>query len=226
METITRSQLFDMPTTDTPPVVTCRKFRLQKSGVGACPPAPARVDVLDPLEWDRTTFNADRSHRFALFRREAPGFDYEFTARSDGRTRSPDNYCAFIGMNPSGADEFGADPTVRRCYYFSLLWGYDALYMLNAFSLRSTDSAGLYQVATPSLPENDDHIRRIAAGAGRIVVAWGEPGGDFNRGITVEKLLLETVSPDRVFCFKKNKDGTPQHPLYQPSERALIPYFP
>lgn len=213
-----------MPATAVPPV-TLRRFRMQKSGVGACPPAPVRTSMSDPLEWERTVFNRDRSHRFTLFRREAQGFDYEFTPRPDGKARDHDNYCVFIGINPSGADEDAADRTVNRCYGFSLQWGFDALYMLNAFSLRSTDSNSLYRVRRPNLPENDEHIRRIVVGAARVVVAWGRPGGDFNRGKMVEQLLLDTVSRQRVFCFKRNQDGTPQHPLYQPADIQLVSYF-
>lgn len=206
-------------------VVTRRKFRLQTSGVGACPPAPDSTLVTDRLEAERTVFNADRTHRFTLYRREATGCGYECVPRADGRPRDPDRYCAFIGMNPSGADEVHNDRTVSRCYAFALQWGFDALYMLNAFSLRSTDSDGLYRVATPSLPENDAHIRRVVAGAGRVVVAWGKPGGDFNRGNQVEAILRACVPPERVLCFGRNKDGTPAHPLYQPASAELQPYF-
>ncbi|HEV8073411.1 MAG TPA: DUF1643 domain-containing protein, partial [Opitutaceae bacterium] len=59
----------------------------------------------------------------------------------------------------------------------------------------------------------------------RVIVAWGKPGGDFNRGIEVEAILREACAPNIVFCFGRNLEGTPTHPLYQPYAKKLVGYF-
>jgi hypothetical protein len=97
--------------------------------------------------------------------------------------------------------------------------------MLNAFSLRATNPRELYEHPDPVGPENDHWIRIVAGGARRVVVAWGTPGGDFNRGLQVERLLREACAPANVLCFGRNKNGTPVHPLYQSYEQPLSPYF-
>jgi hypothetical protein len=209
----------------TAPLLTFRKFKRQTAEVGALPAPDDPTLVVDRLEFERTVFSSDHVHRFTLYRREAPGFDYESPLRPDGQPRDPDRFCAFIGMNPSGASAIYSDATVSRCYLFALRWGFDALYMLNAFSLRSTDPKGLLQVPHATLPENDEWIRKICARAGLVVCAWGKPGGMFKRGVELERILRESVPHDRVKCFGRNRDGTPVHPLYQPSDAQLVPYF-
>jgi hypothetical protein len=172
-------------------------------------PAPA-----DPLDVERTRFSEDRRHRFTLFRNFKP---------RDSR-RDPDHYVAFIGMNPSSATERQVDATVARCIDFAFRWGFGGFYMLNALSLRATASSELREFA-PNLPENDTWIRKITAGAARIVVAWGAPGHRDGRSKILESILREACAPDIVFCFGRNQDGSPTHPLYQRRDVVLVPYF-
>jgi len=173
------------------------------------PPEPP-----DPLVAERTRFSADQRHRFTLFRH----------FRKLDPSRDVDHYCVFVGMNPSSADAAGLDATVGRCCDFAFRWGFGGLFILNVHSLRATKSSELDEFQS-CLPENDYWIREIAAKAGRVVVAWGTPGAKYGRAAAVEKILLEVCPRDRVFCFKRNKDTTPIHPLYQRADAALIPYF-
>lgn len=72
----------------------------------------------------------ESSARFSDCRR----YRYTLTRRfADGPT------VAFIGLNPSTADEHADDPTIRRCLGFAKRWGYGELVMLNLYALRSTD---------------------------------------------------------------------------------------
>jgi hypothetical protein len=152
--------------------------------------------LADPLVLSRTRFSPDRRYRYTLFRHWG----------------DPDNYVAFVGMNPSGADEHATDRTVDKCCRFACSWGFGALYMLNAFALRATNSDELYQVEDPVGPENDRWIGAIARNANCVVAAWGRPGAEFGRDARVRQLLL---GPKWVWCFGLNQNGTPLHPLYQ-----------
>ncbi|MDD2468805.1 MAG: DUF1643 domain-containing protein [Desulfobulbus sp.] len=95
-------------------------------------PAPPPSRSVDPLIVERTIFNADRTHRFTLFRYWG----------------NPDDYACGISMNPSGAAEDVGDPTVdgmvRRAREY---WGVGAYYQLNVMSIRSTYSSDLATTA-------------------------------------------------------------------------------
>lgn len=172
------------------------------------------VVAADALDAERTRFSEDRRHRFTLFR--------NFQVRDPAR--DPEHYIAFIGMNPSSATEAYEDATVARCIDFAFRWGYGGFYMLNALSLRATASRELQEFA-PNLPENDAWIRRVTAGAARVVVAWGAPGHRGGRSAILESILRASCGPEKVFCFGRNKDGSPTHPLYQRRDVTLVRYF-
>jgi hypothetical protein len=173
---------------------------------------PVEEDTLfpDPLQLKLTRFSPDRRYRYTLFR----------------QLGDRDNYCAFCAMNPSGASAMADDRTVARCITFAHDWGFGAMFMLNAFALRATDSTELYESKDPVGPRNDYWIRKIAAKAKLIIPSWGKPGGDFGRrGEQVSRILRESCDSDKVKCFGFNKDGTPKHPLYQRANSVLIPFF-
>lgn len=173
-------------------------------------PAPLPELSVDPLIAKRTVFSTDRTHRFALFR---------YWGNSE-------DYACGISMNPSGAAELVGDPTVngmvRRAQEH---WGVGAYYQLNVMSIRGSYSSALAATSVVNLPENDEWIRRIAAKARIVVVSWGNPGHKSGRGSTVETILREVCDPATVFCFGRNKNGSPVHPLYQRHDAPLKRYF-
>lgn len=180
----------------------------QTASPDALPPAPDFL-FIDPLVVERTRFNADRTHRFTLFRYWG----------------DPERYLAVIGMNPSGADEATGDRTVNKCIGYAKRWGFGGLFMMNAMSVRLTDSAALHTVPEVNLPENDWWLRQVLANAGRVLVGWGNPADDFARGSEVEAILRECCPLDRVVCFGKNRNGSPVHPLYQKNDAVPVRYF-
>lgn len=147
--------LFD----DESPPATRKKPRFAKAQLGACAPLPS--SSVDPLVVERTVFNADRSHRFTLFRHWG----------------DVDDYACGISMNPSGAAEDVSDPTVEgMCKRARDYWGVGAYYQLNVMSVRGTYSGDLAKSQQLNLPENDEWIRKIASAARLVVVSWGNPG--------------------------------------------------
>ena len=186
-----------------------RKPKLATAAIGTSAPPPS--NLVDPLVAERTVFNAERTHRFTLFRHWG----------------DIDDYACGISMNPSGAAEEDTDRTVEgMCRRAREHWGVGAYYQLNVMSIRGTYSKDLAKTEVVNLPENDEWIRRIASKARIVVVSWGNPGQKSGRGAVVEKILREVCDPAKVVCFGRNKDGiTPVHPLYQRSDAPLLPFF-
>ena len=137
-------------------------------------------------------FSPDRLYRYSLWR---------FWEKDKG-------YAAFICLNPSTADAFKDDPTVRRCINYSKKWGYGGLVMLNLFAYRSTDPKNLYIVSDPIGPDNDFHLRNASRKAGVTIAAWGTRGNYFAR----DKAVLDILTNPK--CLILTKTGHPGHPLY------------
>ena len=136
-------------------------------------------------------------------------------------------YMAFIGLNPSTADETENDPTVRRCINFAKREGYQGLYMLNLFAYRATDPRVMKMRDDPIGKDNDDVIAAHVEDAGKTVACWGVDGAFQNRDKRVASLRrlisgAKTRTIGELFwALGTTKDGHPRHPLYLPSNAPL-----
>jgi hypothetical protein len=118
-------------------------------------------------------------------------------------------------LNPSTADASKDDPTIRKCVEFSKKWNYGSIEVVNLFAFRSTDPEALEMTVGTDVigPENDRVIVDAASRATRIIVAWGSEKFARTRAKSVSTGLL----CDRTLeCLKRNTNGSPAHPLYQP----------
>jgi hypothetical protein len=124
---------------------------------------------------------------------------------------------AFIGLNPSTADEFLDDPTIRREKRFAADWGCGGLLKLNIFAFRSTDPKVMLVHRDPIGPENtiDYMNEKLSSVAGPKIAAWGTHGSHLGRGAEVLRSI------PALQYLRMNNDGSPAHPLYLPA--ALIP---
>lgn len=152
-------------------------------------------------------FDDSRLHRFFLWR-EWSGGNGEF--------------CQFIGLNPSTADETVDDPTVRRCVNYAKFWGYSALCMTNIFSFRATDPKKMFAAPFPNLAENDASIALAASKAAIVIAAWGTNGKAWGRGHDVLGIVLKERK--ELHALRVTKNGYPAHPLYLPSRLSPILY--
>ena len=127
--------------------------------------------------------------------------------------------CAFIGLNPSTADEQGPDPTVRRCIGYARDWGYGRLIMLNAFGYRETDRLAMkridHPVASPADPRANDRaikktVARVIRLGGVVVAAWGADGAHRARSTQIRSSLR--AYPLHILSLTAS--GEPGHPLY------------
>lgn len=125
--------------------------------------------------------------------------------------------CTFIMLNPSTADQWQDDPTIRRCIGFAKREGCGALTVLNIFAFRATDPKVMAAADDPIGPQNDDYLR-AALGQGPVVAAWGAHKMAEERGRDVAKMLGRDL-----LCLGTTKVGAPRHPLYVKRDAPLVP---
>jgi len=146
-------------------------------------------------------FSDDRKYRYVLWRIWEP--------------EKP--LVMFIGLNPSTANEFINDPTIRRCILIAKSNGYGGFYMMNCWAYISTDPDHLEM--NPAFEElNNNKLTAIANKCQDVVFAWGsfvivrETGRDRE---------LSAMFP-RAKALKINQNGSPKHPLYCKSDTELV----
>ncbi|MEW6735458.1 MAG: DUF1643 domain-containing protein [Acidobacteriota bacterium] len=122
---------------------------------------------------------------------------------------------AFIGVNPSIADEHKDDPTIRRCCNFARKWGFGHLLMVNLFALRSPYPEKLLADSDPVGPDNNSWLSKVISKADRVIACWGVNGKYMGRDKTV------CAMADKIFCFGVTKDGHPRHPLRLAANTAI-----
>lgn len=142
-------------------------------------------------------FSPDRLHRYTLWRRWS--FD-------------EDRLCAFIGLNPSTADEFTNDPTVTRCIRRAQTMGFTGMVMLNLFGYRATDPRDMKSFPEPVGWQNDDAIVSACKASEMVIACWGAHGTHRDRELHVRRMLAKAKI--RVHCLALTQNGHPRHPLY------------
>ena len=207
-----------MSSPPTPPATPTRKRDLP-----ACPTLPPVLGLRRAA-----AFSDDGAYRYSLVRA---------WERDSGAAESTSGHLVVIGMNPSTADAARDDPTIRRCIDFARRWGHAELRVVNLFAYRSLTPAALRDAADPVGAGNDAAIAAAAAGAGRVLCAWGSWSAGATlalRSLVEERVaavlaLLDGagVAADRVCCLARlaeHRGGHPQHPLYARASTAPIPF--
>jgi len=145
-------------------------------------------------KWSSAIFSPCRKYRYSLFR----------------LWDSSKPVIVFIGLNPSTADEFSDDPTVRRCVNYAKAWGFGSFRMLNIFAFRATHPGNMKAQKDPIGSANDWILSHTVEEAGMTVCAWGAHGEHMDRGAEVVRLLKSFD----LYALKITQTGQPSHPLY------------
>lgn len=154
----------------------------------------------------RAVFSEDHRHRYIVGR--------NFTDRP-----TPRRTLLGVLANPSVAGAFSDDPTLRKGVGFAKRLGYDALIYVNLVSLIETDSKKIAarladEYTVEDAIHNMNWIEEYVQKSSGIFFAWGAI-----KGLERYGEILTARSQDwgrEVFCFGRNKNGSPKHILYLP----------
>lgn len=159
-------------------------------------------------------------YRYTLERR--------FGNYEDGTSYDGAGSILFVMLNPSTADAANDDPTIRRCLGFAHRFNFRELLVANVYSLRATNPEDLWDSQEAGIkirgPEHAYYFAQLAFRADRVVMAFGNHAASPDRRVA-ERLLTDNFRGDPC-CLKRNKDGSPGHPLYLPANSEFMRYGP
>ena len=149
--------------------------------------------------------SADETCRFQLCRA---------LCREDWATTTLPGFVAWVLNNPSTADAELDDPTVRKCWTYTLRWGYGAMMFVNTNPWRSTDPKGARVPHEDYLLANDSWLRYAVGQCPYVVAAWGDRA---NRDLAMRAVnIIHPIGP--LHALRVTQSGNPQHPLYLPGD--------
>ena len=121
----------------------------------------------------------------------------------------------FIMLNPSLADNYQDDPTIRRLIKFAKLYGYGGFYVGNLFSYITPYPSELLDKDLMFSKKNIHEIKKMTGLIKDVVYGWGN-------SFEEPEWLKQIISNPK--CFGKNKNKTPKHPLYLSYNNKLVNY--
>lgn len=129
---------------------------------------------------------------------------------------------AVIGVNPSTADWRKDDHTIRKDIGFASRLHFGGLLKLNVAAYRETDPRKCRKAIDPIGPENSVYHLMQYIGhfkPARVTAAWGKNGRYFvGRCEAIEREI------PNLYCFGRNNDGSPRHPLMLSYSTAVEPF--
>ena len=159
---------------------------------------------------------------------DSPIATYRYILRRDIAPLTGTGTCLFVMLNPSTADERKDDATIRKVKGFCSRWDVGKLEVVNLFAVRSTDPSKLKGFSDPVGPLNDTHLLEAAAGADRIIAAWGGSGPlrqDTLVGARAQA-VCQLLGARELLCLDTTNGGWPRHPLYMPYDVGVVRYSP
>jgi hypothetical protein len=134
-------------------------------------------------------------------------------------------WCVFVMLNPSTADAFKDDPTIRACIAYARELGCGGIIVVNLYAYRSSTPAGLAIAARLGHDvvggDNDAHVKLAinmvnARRGGRVICAWGNNALAQARGERMVKMLDDGLLAADVERFRvpEHQGKFPPHPLW------------
>ena len=118
----------------------------------------------------------------------------------------------FVMLNPSTADAWIDDQTIKLCVGFAKSWRFGGLMVGNLFAWRATKPRDLKAASRAGEdvigPCNDEALEAMARDPAKVVAAWGNNGALQGRSDTVHEMFA-----GRLHMLKLSKIGQPRHPI-------------
>lgn len=129
----------------------------------------------------------------------------------------------WLMLNPSTADAFTDDPTIRKIVGFTRRAGCGVAMVVNLFAWRATDPRDVINnFADAEGEHNCAAIMQAAAISDAVVCAWGpKPWAKKQAERVLQWLDEHPNGPRKLLCIRRAKDGSPMHPLMQPYALGL-----
>lgn len=134
----------------------------------------------------------------------------------------------FIGLNPSTADAVEDDATITRLIEFTKSWGYGGFTIVNIYAFRTRYRTKLNvrsRIGDDIYgPENKANIAIACTNplVDKIICMWGKDAARWDKRDFID--YIKEGWKDKLYCFQKNGDGSPTHPLYLAASTRPIPY--
>lgn len=139
-------------------------------------------------------------------------------------------WVTFLMINPSTADAFEDDATIRKCIGFADAWGFGGIDVVNLFALRSRDPLALVPERDPVGPDYFTHLLDAVKKSKHLIAAWGCESTLRKSPILLKRpaavlSTIRTLRPDlAIECLGMTKTGTPYHPLMLGYDTPRIPF--
>lgn len=135
-------------------------------------------------------------------------------------------YALWIGMNPSTADGLVDDPTVyREVTYTQRMLKLTRYLKANVMDLRATKSKVLRNPPYPVCSDqNLPTILRLAAGADRIIICYGDLHPRLQIHADAAVTALREANHELWCLGLTEKHKRPRHPLYVKGDTELVPF--
>ena len=147
----------------------------------------------------------------------SPCEEYRYTLSRMWSSRSEN--LIFVLCNPSTADSFKDDPTVRRLISFTKAWGFGGFTVLNLLAYRATNPKELGKVKDAYGPRNLYYWEQNITKGKKVIAAWGSSPPAHSHAHSIKWLMRSKAD---VYVFGFTMHGRPKHPLYL--SKDTIPY--
>ncbi len=137
-------------------------------------------------------------------------------------------HAALIGVNPSIANEYENDATIRKDLGFAKRNGWSCITKINLFDFVATDVRELARADVPNSLENNVYLFRVMQEADIVVPCWGPPEKLPKRlqGEWRKVALWAANQRKPLYCIGTTKHGHPRHTLMTPYSTPVTLWNP
>lgn len=142
-----------------------------------------------------------------------------------GRRWSSSPTMCWVMLNPSTADAFTDDQTIRRCMFYADRSGCGAIDVVNLYAYRATQPRDLVAAAASGVDvvgaDNVEHVSDAVNNARLVVVGWGA-----NAARTPPTPVHTYLGNQRrpLYCLGITGAGFPRHPSRLGNDTPIVPY--